>query len=101
MKLGDDTIVLRKRQVTGRDRYGNDVTSDVDSEVRWCSVTPTTTTEADDRAVPRVTGLQLLAPPGTDLESADAILWRGRVYEIDGEAGDWDECVQAQLRRVS
>lgn len=101
MKLGDEVIVLRKRQVTGRDGYGNDVTEDVDTEVAWCSVTPTTSSEADDRGVPRVSGLHLLAPPDTDVEAADAVLYRGRSYEVDGEAGFWAECVEAQLRRVT
>lgn len=101
MKLGDDTIVLRKRQVTGRDDYGNDVTENVDTDVPWCSVTPTTSSEADDRGVPRVTGLHLLAPPDTDVEAADAVVYRGREYEVDGEAGIWDECVEAQLRRTT
>lgn len=101
MKLGDDTILLRRRLVVSQDDYGNDVTENVDSEVRWCSVTPTTSSESDDRAVPRVSGLHLLAPAGTDVEAADAIGYRGRWYEVDGEAGIWDECVEAQLRRAT
>jgi hypothetical protein len=101
MPLGPHTIVLRKRQVTGQDRYGNDVPEDVDVAVDGCLVTPTRSSETDDRSAPRISGAQLLAPPGTDVDSADAIIWRERSYEVDGETGIWDECVEAQLRRTS
>lgn len=101
MRLGEDTIVLRRRQVAGRDRYNNDVVENVDQAIDGCLVTPTRSSETDDRSAPRISGAQLLAPPGTDVDSADAIIWHGRSYEVDGETGLWEECVEAQLRRSS
>ena len=115
MSLGPHVIGLRKREVTGKNKYNVDITVSVDVEVAGCLVTPTRSTESDDRAAPRIAGLQLLAPPGTDLDAVDAVIWpitsrtvvdgrlqlAGRLYEVDGEAGIWDECVEAQLRRSS
>lgn len=113
MKLGDDTIVLVLREPTGaRDRYGQGVLRDVYLQVDWCLVTPTGSAEAEDQSTAKVTGLQLLAAPGTPIGAAAAVIWpptatddpnqpwSGPRYEVDGDVGDWGELLQAQLRKV-
>ncbi len=112
MKLGNDTIVLVTRELTGeRDRYGSDVVRDVYSEWRWCLVTPTTATEPEGQTAARVTGLQVLAPRRVPLSAAAAVIWPatattdpdkpwdGPSYEVDGDVGDWRTYQQAQLTR--
>lgn len=116
MKLGNDTIVLVARTPTGeRDSRGNEITTEVFTEVRWCSVTPGTSSESSDQSVPRVKGLQVLAPrgPADQLQAVDAVIyppaaqsdpeqpWTGPRYEVAGDVGLWDEAVQAQLERLS
>lgn len=119
MSLGPHTIGLRKREPTGeKTRHNVEVMRTVDVEVSGCLVTPSRAGERgerDDRVTPRIAGLQLLAPPGTDLDVVDAVIWpitgrdtvggrlvlTGRLYEVDGEAGIWEECVEAELRRSS
>lgn len=114
MKLGNHTIVLLSREATGqRDRYNAPILRDVYSEHRWCSVTPTSSSEPGDQSAPRVQGLQLLAPKGTPLDAAAAVIWpatatdnpdapwTGPRYEVIGDVGIWDHCVQAELSRSS
>lgn len=113
VKLGDHTIVLLTRVPTGeRGRYGDDVLRDVFTEVRWCLVTPAGSSEAEDQGTAKVTGLQLLAPPGTPVDAAAAVIWppvatenpdepfTGPRYEVDGDVGIWEESVQARLTKV-
>lgn len=112
VKLGDDTIVLVSREPTGQtDRYGNDVLAGAFAEVPWCLVTPATSSEPGDQSSPRIVGLDLLAPPGTPVDAADAVIfpasatgdpkqpWAGPRYEVDGDVGVWEDCVQARLSR--
>lgn len=115
MKLGSDTVGHRSRRVTGSDARGNDVVTNVDVELRWCSVTPLSSSEVDDESLPRVTGLRLLAPGGSGIGPADEIVWpitgrstgpdgqlqlAGPVYEVVGDVGLWGRAAEdATLRR--
>lgn len=115
MKLGSDVVGHRSRQVTGTDARGNDLVKNVDVELRWCSVTPVSSSEADDESFPRVTGLRLLAPGGSNIAAADAIIWpitarttdsggqlhlECPVYEVVGDVGLWGRAAEdASLRR--
>lgn len=124
MKLGEDTVGLRKLiprlngGVPVRDDYGDPVVDVVDVKVQWCQVTPSArisqTAEPQDRRAPALVGYQLLAPPDTDAEFVDVVVWpitgetgsedtgdlalSGRVWQIDGEPWLWDESVEMQLR---
>jgi hypothetical protein len=110
VKLGNDTIVVVTRQQTGIDRYHNPVMQDVYTEVRWCSVTPSASTEPGDQSAPRLQGLDLLAPPSTVMDSTSRVIfpatatqgdppWTGPRYEVDGDVGQWGTAVQAHLVR--
>jgi hypothetical protein len=117
VKLGDHRVVARKRVVIGGDDYGNDVVRDVDTLVRWCSVTPTRSTENETRSAPAVAGATVVAPVAARvIEAADAILWpitgeakdadgrtvyTGRQWEVVGDVGQWDTYTEFQIRRAS
>lgn len=114
MKLGDHTIVLVGRAPTGQtDRYGQDVLVDTYTAVEWCLVTPGGSTEPADQSSARLSGLDLLAPAGTPVDAADAVIWpatatdnpdqpwTGPRYEVDGDVGDWGELIQARLTRAT
>lgn len=125
MKLGDDSIGLRtltnRVDDAGnpvRDEFGAQIVDVVDVEVPWCAVTPTArradTAEARDRSAPSITGYTVLAPPGTAVTEGSVIIWpitsrtgsvdtgdlqlSGRLWQVDGEPGLWDECVEMYLR---
>lgn len=114
MKLGDQTIVLVDQQPTGQhDRYGSDILGPVYTEVQWCLVTPAGSSETGDQSAARISGLQLLAPPGTAVDAADAVIYPftktvvggqpvydGPRYQVDGDVGVWEDSVQAQLTRA-
>ena len=115
-RLGEHVIGLRTRVDAGeKDRYGNTVYVDSDTEHDGCLVTPGRSSEDEANVAARVSGAQLLAPPGTPLAAADAIIWpisssalvngrlelTGRLWEIGGDVGDWDECLEAKLTRMS
>ena len=115
--MGEDRLAVRSREVVGRDpNYGNDITADVDTLVRWCSVTPTRSSESTDRSAPAIAGATVLAPvKAATIEQADAIVWpitgqkevdgrvvyEGRVWEVSGEVGDWQTYTEVQIRRQS
>jgi hypothetical protein len=126
VKLGDDTIGLRKfvprldgRGQPVRDRAGDPVEDVVDVEVPWCLVVPTSrsttdTTEPEGRSAPSLTGYTVLAPPGTDVDAVDVVVWpitgrtgsaepgdlalQGRTWQVVGEPGVWEESVELRLR---
>jgi hypothetical protein len=114
VKLGNDRLVLVHRTPTGqRDRYGKPIMVETFTLVRWCSVTPETSTEPGDQSAPQIKGLLALAPPGTAFDSADAVIypptaddddpavpWTGPEYEVTGDPGVWGRCVQAHLERA-
>lgn len=112
MKLGNDRIVIVTRTPSGTDDRGNDVMVESFTEVRWCSVSPGVTSESMNRAVPTISGLTVLAPPGAPLDIAAAVIypafatgdpavpWSGRRYEVVGDPGDWGMAMQAHLERL-
>lgn len=112
VKLGNDTIVVVTRTPSGQeDDWGNPVLVDSYLPVRWCQVSPATSSESPDRAVPTISGLTVLAPPSTPLGAVDAVIWpatatedpdnpwTGPRYEVVGDPGDWGTAVQAHLQR--
>jgi len=121
MPLGEDTIGLRTQQPTGeRDRWNGRVTVPADQLVRLCLVTPGRTGEDESGRAARIAGAHLLAPPTDEngvrlqLDSDAEVLWpvtssttdadgrlrlEGTVWEIDGDVGDWGDCLEVQLTR--
>jgi hypothetical protein len=85
-----DTVTLLRTEVTGRDRYGNDILATVGTDVPGVAVWPRGArangedTEARDTVI---IGLTALLPPGVAVKATDRLQWRGEEYEIDGEPG--------------
>ncbi len=117
IKLGDHTVLLDQDVPTGaEDEYGQRVSGKAYEPLRWCLITPTYSTGPTNRNAPEITGMTLLAPPGnrnkiqaaariwypyTMIEPADGDAFpAGRMWEVVGEIGDWDEAVECQLRRL-
>lgn len=115
IKLGDHTVVLVKNaeSATDRDDYGNPIKGRVYREVHWCSFTPSRSSEDFSRTSPAINGADLVAPPSTfsDAVAADAVMYpwtrqpdgayKGTEWEILGDVGRWDECIECQLRRLT
>jgi len=121
MPLGEDTIGLRTQQPTGeRDRWNGQITAPVDQLVRLCLVTPGRATEDESGRAARIAGAHLLAPPTDEhgqrlpLASDAQVLWPvtsstrdadghlhldGTLWQVDGDVGDWGDCLEAQLTR--
>lgn len=118
MKLGDDRIVVIDRvprlDAQGkkvRDDYGNEVVDEVPRLVRWCLVTPTSSSDSEDRQAPARRGAGLLAPTSAaPIADNAAVLWpvagpaegpwTGLRWQVAGEALPWPDCIEATLRRV-
>lgn len=116
MKLGDDTVLLLHLVADSSTRNpdtGAPITTEVPTEIEYCSITPAKPSEDQTRTGPAITGSTLYAPAGTGtaIATADAILfpytrlpdgsYTGRRWEIVGEVGDWEECVEVGLRRLT
>lgn len=121
MKLGEETVGLRKRvESAEEDEFGDPVVGNVDVKVEWCSMTPTRRTssengESEDRTAPMTTGMTLLAPPSTDMDAVDLVVWpitgestvddvltlSGPVWQVVGEPGPWAESLEVQLRKAT
>lgn len=117
--IGEDTIGLRTQQITGQDRWNNDITGPVDQLVPRCLVTPTRATEDEAGRAARVAGAALLAPPldqngqPVPLTSDAVVLWpvtssalvdgalklEGTAWQVVGDVGDWGDCLEVQLTR--
>lgn len=116
MKLGDETVLLLHQvedQTNVNPNTGAAAVVEVPTEIEFCAFTPARASEDQSRTGPAISGATLLAPPGTGarIATADAILhpytrlpdgtYTGKRWEIVGEVGDWDECVEVQLRRLT
>lgn len=114
VKLGEDVVVLESvtEDWGNRDDFGNPAKVATYTELRWCQLTPTRSSESDERTTPTISGATLLAPPmtGIQITSADVILtdwtktgetYTGRRWQVDGEIGEWPDCVEVQLRRAT
>lgn len=124
MKLGDDTVGIRKVQPgVGVDEFGEPVTVTVDVEVPWCLMAPTQLgtrfvsagPEPLNRTGPMTSGYTLLADPAAGVEFADAVIWpitgretvdgqlrlSGREWRVTGEPGRWEESTEVTLRAAT
>lgn len=88
MRLGNVTILVIDREVTGQDDYGNDVLGAVETEVPGCAVAPRTTSENNDGRSQVITGLELYAP-GTPIKASSAVRIGQETYEVEGTPGLW------------
>lgn len=85
-----ETITILRPGAPTQDEYGNDVPGpDVPTPVTGCAVWPRTSSE-DDQARAQVTeGLNAVAPYGTDIRPHDRVKVGDRIYEVDGDPGEW------------
>jgi hypothetical protein len=102
------TVTVVRRQVGGRDSDGNDVYTDVETDVDGCAVWPASSSELTDARDTAITGLTVLFPPGTALAATDQVRIDDEPYKVDGEPGTWTSPlsgyaagVQASLVRVT
>lgn len=54
-----------------------------------CSVQPSATSSADERAEQSTNRWELYAPPCSDVQRGDRVEYKGTVYEIDGDPYVW------------
>lgn len=103
-------VISVMRYVSGEtDAHGNEVEAwSQPISVKVYSIAPTTTAEpfqAGREAV--VTGLQVLAPKGTEIGPYDRVLVNGDEYTVEGDIADWsfgpfgwEPGISIQLERV-
>lgn len=80
-----ETVTLLRRQLTGRDMYGDDVYTDVETVLTNVPAWPTSTTENDQGAETVYSLVTVYLPPGTDIDSIDAVRVYGGRYEVRGQ----------------
>lgn len=91
--FAQQTVVLLRRQVTGRDAHGNDTYSETRTTVDNVLVEPYHTVERFDASDLTATRLRLYAPAsvGDVLTSIDAVEYRGATYELEGDPMMWPD----------
>ncbi len=108
MRLGSDTIVIRRAPLVADD-YGNenrDWANAVSSApVNGCNLQPLSVTEVTVGRETLVSRWQLFAPPATDLLATDRVVHDTATYEVDGEPQRWGRAprghIAAVLRKVT
>lgn len=74
--------------------------------VEGCMVYPRGSTEDTGRQATVITGLTALLPPGSVVGPRDQVRFKGEVYDVDGDVGEWDfldgsaAAVQVNLERA-
>lgn len=86
--LGPHTIHLVGPGTPGK--HGQPGTPGPRRRVDGCVVFPRGSTEEQGRTATVITGMTVIAPPGTVVESNDDVEYRGEVYEVIGDVGEWD-----------
>lgn len=102
-------VTIITQAVIGQDDYGNDVPGPVVRIIPGCSWWPTQGEEITEDRDLIVTGLTVLAPPGTVIAGTDRVVVDGKDYEVQGDPLVWtlnpftgsSAGVQLTLRRVT
>lgn len=93
--MGGETVMLVRRDIAGRDRYGNDVMVEVMTDIAGCSVQPMWGQEqlgSEDQVTERV---QVFLPAQAVIElpfplsAVDALRISGVLFEINGQPQTW------------
>lgn len=96
-RLGSDSFVIQRAPLLIDPRDGSsyrDWNNPVQTTVRDANVQPFMMAEKlnfeenRDREFSR-TAIRVYAPPGTDVESTDRIVYNSRTYDVFGTPGDW------------
>jgi hypothetical protein len=87
-KIGSRTVtVIRKPKV---DRLSTDTTgAPPEHDITGCAVLPRTSHE-EERGWVIVEGRMIVAPYGADVLATDQVRIDGTVWDVDGEAGDYE-----------
>lgn len=110
---GPTTVTLLRAGPPGQDGYGNDVLTETSVAVPGCVVWPSAASSSDELTAGRdtvITGLTVLAPPGTAVAPVDRVQVPGYdgTFDVVGQPADWTSPltgsragVQVSLRRVT
>ena len=85
-----DAVTIRRAQLT--ERRGSTVrdwTNYTEHTIRGCSVQPSSTSSNEDRAEQVTDRWELYAPPCADVKRGDRVVYKGTVYDIDGDPYTW------------
>jgi len=83
---GGETITLRRRKPTGqRDAYGALIFASSDETVAGVVIYPSSSTEVSGGQERARLALNVVLPPTVTVDAVDAIVWRGKQYEVEGE----------------
>lgn len=85
-----DATILRRVESGKKDRYGNALVETVEDDVR-CAFQQRDRSESEDGGELSKARWNLWLPYGTELDTGDAVRVNGRVYEVEGEPGIFDE----------
>jgi hypothetical protein len=90
-----ESITLLKRVRAGSNADGNDVFTTEPRVIPGCVVWPTTSASLVGQGLrielrtggqaTAVASINVLLPPGTDVNNQDALIWRGKTYEVEGD----------------
>lgn len=84
--IGAVTVTIVRRQVTGRDPYGNDVYGETRFDVAGVAVGQITSQDSQQPGNSRVTRQRTVVfPPGTSVSPQDRLIIFGQRWGIDGE----------------
>jgi hypothetical protein len=84
---GGETITLRRMRPTGtRDAYGAIVLAAHDQSVSGVVIYPSSASEVRQGQERSRTALNVVLPPTVTVDAVDRIVWRGKEYEVEGEA---------------
>lgn len=104
-----ETVTIVRPGTPTQDQYGNDVPgAATEISVPGCAVAPRASSEDVQARDQVVEGLTVWMPAGTDVRPTDRVRRGGLLFEIDGEAGEWNSPftgfagpVQVALSRVT
>lgn len=102
--LGPHTIEIG-HDVPGK--HGTPGTFVADQTVTGCLGYPRGSSEDGGRSATVITGYTVLAPAGTEVTPQSRIRFKGLIYDVVGDPGEWDfldgqtACVQINLERAS
>lgn len=105
--IGSETVVVTPEPQT--DAHGDPIPgTGTPDTIRWCSVSPRTSAEDENRAATVLDKLTLLAPcHESRIPPTATVRWRGIDYKVEGRALPWvhldgeDAGVQVNLERAT
>lgn len=87
--LRRDTVTVVDRVLVGEDDRGHDVYEDRERDVPDCNMQPVSSAEQNDNRTQVVTRWRLAGPSGMGLTALSRVRFRGVLYEVDGDPGEY------------